>query len=271
MKEESEVYVEAEPASSLRVDVESFDGEVSISSAEFPYLRIRTRRDGNVIAAENIFSGNWLVEGSIGEHVVWSDTVFLEPGAVTTISPDVSAEAVSGTVVDSNGHPVSGATVALQTVNDVRVPFRAKYEQVGTTSEQGEFTIDGLIPGQPLGATVLAPGEPVLQTVFVPPYDTSGKLRIKLGAEPAFVDASFELIDRCGNPLSHTSVKVTSGINGPRAVTINVTTDANGRATVPLVPKSHAVVVVALGEQTLTATIRTPRQSPNDVEQLMLE
>jgi hypothetical protein len=100
----------------------------------------------------NLAAGDYtvVVQGANGDSGQTTVTVPAAGAATTSVTLAVQA-AISGTITDSNGQPVSGAAVILQSPTDPQLQYTA------STAADGTYSIAGITPGT-YDVTSFAPG-----------------------------------------------------------------------------------------------------------------
>lgn len=130
---------------------------------------------------------------------------------------------ISGTVIDTEGHPVADARVSADPMNSLRTE--------ALSGADGSFTISGLLVANPvqLSATKVAYATAPMEPILVPPEGIDG-LRLVLVKQDAALTG--QVVDGHGQPL-RAQVDVYSEAVGERARGQNTKTDAEGRFVFP--------------------------------------
>lgn len=174
-------------------------------------------------------SGNLVVEGvppmqwrmfavaeGYGAGVVY---LKLPYGKVATVKMNPGGKTLTGTVVDQNGTPLSGASVD--------VGYGGDYRPVVETNEQGQFTIVSLGLDRETISPIISCDGFVTQDNLTVPLKAGGPTKLRWALEPAATLSGTVVDAATGEPVPDAAVTVgTSRFGGNHPQT---KTDADGR------------------------------------------
>ncbi|EHQ88486.1 InlB B-repeat-containing protein [Desulfosporosinus youngiae] len=180
-----------------------------------------------------------------GSIAVEGDDVTDESADITVTPPTISTHTVSGTITDTDGTPVSGATVTLTDTNDSSKTY------TGTTDADGNYSIPS-VPDGDYTVTVTKGSETLGNGSIAVEGDDVTDESADITVTPPTISThtvSGTITDTDGTPVSGATVTLTDTNDSSKTYT--GTTDADGNYSIPSVPDGDYTVTVTKGSETL--------------------
>ncbi|PWV92502.1 carboxypeptidase family protein [Paenibacillus cellulosilyticus] len=225
------------------------DAEVTIFTNNIVVAGVNTQEDGTFTVG-GLSAGVYTVAAAVSGFGGTSQTITVNPAQTTEtvlILLPLAGE-LTGTVTDTGGKPIAGATLALQLNVDGGSLAFVRF----VTEQDGTYYLTNLAP-LPFIVTASATG---FQNGYVSIVITPGQLvtaDFRLAPNPGSIEGT--VVDVEGRPIAGAGAQVR--LNNANGVTlVNLFTDTAGRFTASnMAPGTYAVVVSADRFQTSTATV----------------
>ncbi|MBC2727058.1 InlB B-repeat-containing protein [Desulfosporosinus sp.] len=207
---------------------------------------------GAVVLPANPFvkTGYTFVGWNDGTTTYDAGTTYTMPANDVTFTAQWTANApnthtVSGTITDTDGNPVSGATISLTDTNDGSKTY------TGTTDADGNYSIPG-VPDGTYTITVTKGSETLGNGSIAVEGDDVTDESADITVTPPTISThtvSGTITDTDGNPVSGATITLTDTNDSSKTYT--GTTDADGNYSIPGVPDGTYTITVTKGSETL--------------------